>query len=678
MTSEFRSVDRAGISKEYQRTRSKLQKILIALAAIADERGERIRSDEIDKDQAGELLGEIIRDRVSALDKPFQLAVVGHFSRGKSTLINALLERKLLKAAVIPNTAACTVVKHGEPERFKVTYRTGTDRANIEQESLDLANDIARYTSDSSVGENEAEAMERYTAVMEKRSTSLSELIDQVDIWCQSDFLSSLGIEIVDTPGIDAVFKEHQRVTIRRIPSVDATIFLFQPDPGLGERELLFIQFIKEFVNSMFFVMTKVDSVEPEVANGMLDFARNALAARTNTLIEHIYPVSARKALNGGDPGFDVFRKALQSFLVENTGKARLRRSIVLAMLTCDDLLAAVETDLNAVSKTLAELDAELLSIKQEAKNIRKERDELLHRIDQRIEHIIADSVDKIETLPGLLLATVEQRINSLSFEQLKFADEYLQPVMKDTVMEWLGKNQKVVESQIKVLNNGIRNDIESMFGSGKSKRERDRLLRTVDIHITSPISISDVLDESVSDRLVRLLGSVGVTGAIVDALAAITESVVDSGRRLINAVGGFFGRLLGTNKTNTPILADRTTKARDRVRLYLRQPVRGTGRNLYEVIVEGSERNVGVRATIEQNFTQWRDQLKKEVRDIVNSRVNAKLSQLSMQIKEKSAQETVTNSRAREQRLQHQKDLLEDLRRKLSAVDTHIQGLGR
>ncbi len=676
MSHEARLKGLSGNPKQYDLIRRDLQKILTNLAEIADERGEIIRSGEIGKDATGQLLGDAIRSRAAALEKPFQLAVVGHFSRGKSTLINALLKRKLLKDAVIPNTAACTVVKHGEPERFRVTYREGTSYPDIEQVSTDLAHDIARYTSDSSVGENESEAMERYTAVMEKKSASLSEVIEQVDIWCESEFLSSLGIEIVDTPGIDAVFKEHQRVTLRRIPTVDATIFLFQPDPGLGERELLFIQFIKEFVKSMFFVMTKVDTVDQEVVTGMMEFSRNALAARTGMEIEHIYPVSARRALNGGDQGFEEFRDALQAYLVENTGKVRLHAATLQAILVCDDILAGVEEDARAVSRSLADLEEELASIQRETNNITNQRDELLLRIDQKIEEIITDSVVKIDTLSDELLKAVEQQINLLSHNQLKYADEYLQPVMKDTIISWLGQNQKNVESKIKLLNDLIRKKIQTMLGAVQSDKERALLLRSVDIQITSPITISGAVGESISDRLVRLLGGVGVTGAISDALASITDTVMDMGRQVVNAVGGVFGRLLGTRTTNVPIVQDRTTKAREKVRLYLRQPVRGTGHNVYEVVVEGSSRNVGVRVVIEHNFAQWRDQLKQEVSDIVNSRVNRRLAQLLKQIEAKSSQEEVVNDRLREEELQRHQIALEQLRRDFSQIDQHIQVL--
>ena len=53
-------------------------------------------------------------------DSKFYLAVVGEFSSGKSTFINALLRKRLLKEAVKPTTAAATFIeKKGEVLKIK-------------------------------------------------------------------------------------------------------------------------------------------------------------------------------------------------------------------------------------------------------------------------------------------------------------------------------------------------------------------------------------------------------------------------------------------------------------------------------------------------------------------------------------------------------------------------------
>lgn len=43
----------------------------------------------------------------------FRVIIIGSFSRGKSTMINALLGNKILPAKLTPTTAVITVIKYG-------------------------------------------------------------------------------------------------------------------------------------------------------------------------------------------------------------------------------------------------------------------------------------------------------------------------------------------------------------------------------------------------------------------------------------------------------------------------------------------------------------------------------------------------------------------------------------
>src|SRR5579863_6160763 len=61
-------------------------------------------------DRCQELLVQLAEDR-------FNLAVVGQFKRGKSTLMNAILGRDLLPTGLLPLTSAITTLCYGSTER---------------------------------------------------------------------------------------------------------------------------------------------------------------------------------------------------------------------------------------------------------------------------------------------------------------------------------------------------------------------------------------------------------------------------------------------------------------------------------------------------------------------------------------------------------------------------------
>ncbi|PZO49435.1 MAG: hypothetical protein DCF15_16890 [Phormidesmis priestleyi] len=56
----------------------------------------------------------------------FRLAVVGEFSQGKSTFLNALLGEELQPVRAIPCSGTLTVLKYGAEKRVICHYKDGT------------------------------------------------------------------------------------------------------------------------------------------------------------------------------------------------------------------------------------------------------------------------------------------------------------------------------------------------------------------------------------------------------------------------------------------------------------------------------------------------------------------------------------------------------------------------
>src|SRR5579862_4801900 len=68
------------------------------------------RKDEMAVGDCRRLLARLAEDR-------FNLAMVGQFSRGKSSLMNALLGAEKLPTGILPLTSVITTVAYGESER---------------------------------------------------------------------------------------------------------------------------------------------------------------------------------------------------------------------------------------------------------------------------------------------------------------------------------------------------------------------------------------------------------------------------------------------------------------------------------------------------------------------------------------------------------------------------------
>lgn len=180
---------------------------------------------------------------IRQLDELFLLLVVGEFNAGKSALVNALLGADVLPEGVTPTTARITVVRFGDH-------------------------------SDSRVDE---EGVMHVAAPVEL----LREL------------------HLVDTPGTNAVLREHEAVTRRFVPRADLVLFVTSADRPFTESERAFLERIRDWGKKVVIIVNKVDILaRPEDVGEVLAFVRQN--ARMLLAVEpSVFPASARLAKGG-------------------------------------------------------------------------------------------------------------------------------------------------------------------------------------------------------------------------------------------------------------------------------------------------------------------------------------------------------------------------------------------
>ena len=84
-------------------------------------------------------------------------------------------------------------------------------------------------------------------------------------------------VHIVDTPGTNAIIREHERLTTEFVPRSDLVIFITSADRPFTETERLFLAAIRDWGKKIVIVVNKVDifSKESELEE-VLTFVRNA------------------------------------------------------------------------------------------------------------------------------------------------------------------------------------------------------------------------------------------------------------------------------------------------------------------------------------------------------------------------------------------------------------------
>ena len=230
------SVGHARELQEHRRRQLELADMLRAALYVA-----RGHDDALTDKATRYLLARLADDR-------FRLAVVGQVSRGKSTLMNAILGAAYLPTGVLPVTSVVTTVCYGSRPRALV-HRRGAARA-VEVP----LNEVADFIDQSGAQRSELQVL-------------------SVDIEVPAEVLR-LGFEFVDTPGLGPAVDINSATTRRFLPEADAVIVVTGFDSPLTATETELLVAAKRQAGRIFVVINKRDLVSSGAAADVLDSLR--------------------------------------------------------------------------------------------------------------------------------------------------------------------------------------------------------------------------------------------------------------------------------------------------------------------------------------------------------------------------------------------------------------------
>lgn len=146
---------------------------------------------------------ELVRRALLDVDELFLLVIVGEFNSGKSAFINALLGAEVSEEGVTPTTDRITVLRHGP----------------------------------------EPTSRERREGVLERE--------------CPNDFLQE--VSIVDTPGTNAIIREHEELSRGFVPRSDLVLFVTSAERPLTESERGYLEMIRDWGKKIVLIVNKAD-----------------------------------------------------------------------------------------------------------------------------------------------------------------------------------------------------------------------------------------------------------------------------------------------------------------------------------------------------------------------------------------------------------------------------------
>ncbi len=210
------------ISKEITHDRKRL----FAHTAVLYKRLLNIGAEE----QAGKLLD--LLEKINA--RELGLAFTGHFSAGKSTLINTIMDEPILPSSPIPTSANLVKIKPGK-HAARIYY---TDREPVEFQGPYDYEKIQAYSRDG-------------------------DAVSSIEIFHPFTDLPE-GLAVMDTPGIDSTDEAHRIATESALHLADTIFYVVDYNHVQSELNFRFVEELKESHKPVYVVVNQIDKHRDE------------------------------------------------------------------------------------------------------------------------------------------------------------------------------------------------------------------------------------------------------------------------------------------------------------------------------------------------------------------------------------------------------------------------------
>lgn len=264
-----------------------------------------------------------LADRLDAVDEAlsretFRISVLGRFKSGKSSVINALLDRDISPTATLPCTSTVIEFEHAAEDAFFT--RVGANAPWQPRTRADF------------------EALADLTT--EEGTSARRWRVELPVPWLGDHFT------LVDTPGTNEDV-ERLRIANEELARADAALVVLRADQAGAIEEMEMAEDLQARVGQVLLLVNRMDLIPEDEHDMVLDYVRD-LAEALDIPPERILPMSARLASEGDPRGvamLDTVRAAISDVLATDLAGARLLN----LMRRTEHLMRELEAPMRAV-----------------------------------------------------------------------------------------------------------------------------------------------------------------------------------------------------------------------------------------------------------------------------------------------------------------------------------------
>ena len=350
--------------------------------------------------------------------RKFAVGILGEFKRGKSTVINSLLEKEIMPADILPTSATMN----------RVTY--------------DMTPHVMLQMRDGSEMEIGIDQLPDYVTKLDEEKEAQAAKVEEAVVYYPCKFCQN-GVDIVDTPGLNDD-ERMSRVTEEIIPKLDVVIMVLVPDNpfSMSEADFVLNKLMTSDLGRLLFLVNKIDTVRPasrreaavenikeRIQEKVLESIERNYGAGSDEYEDakrklgniKVFPFSALDALEGkmdGDlkliekSGTLAFEQELTRMLTEERGALELQIPLSVMGRGAQEILKAIETRKNALQMSSQEFEQQQKEALEQIETIRAQKTEEKKRLRNNAiaarDQLTGQVVDFYPTLRERLLDTLD------------------------------------------------------------------------------------------------------------------------------------------------------------------------------------------------------------------------------------------------------------------------------